>query len=59
MPKFVKGKHMNMKCTHHIVCDSLKVTTTAPIELDGEIYYDIDFDAHIVKGGLKTFAVSD
>lgn len=59
MPKFVKGKHMNMKCTHHVVCDSIKVTTTAPIELDGEIYYDLDFDAHIVKGGLKTFAISE
>ena len=59
MPKFVKGKHMNMSCTRHIVCDSIKVTTTAPIELDGEIYYDLDFDAHIVKGGLKTFARSE
>ncbi|MDE7405901.1 MAG: diacylglycerol kinase family lipid kinase [Clostridiales bacterium] len=59
MPKFVKGKHMKMKCTHHFVCDSIKVTTTAPIELDGEIYYDLDFDARIVKGGLKTFAISE
>lgn len=56
MPKFVKGKHMGKPYTHHIVCESLKVKTTAPIELDGEIYYDLDFDAHIVKGGLKTFA---
>lgn len=59
MPKFVKGKHMGMPCTHHIVCDRIKVTTTAPIELDGEIYYDLDFDAQIVKGGLKTFAVGE
>lgn len=56
MPKFVKGKHMNLPYTHHFVCEKIKVTTTAPIELDGEIYYDLDFDAQIVKGGLKTFA---
>ncbi|MDE6028841.1 MAG: diacylglycerol kinase family lipid kinase [Clostridiales bacterium] len=59
MPKFVKGKHMNMACTHHIVCDEIKVKTDAPIELDGEIYYDLNFDARIVKGGLKTFATSE
>ena len=59
MPKFVKGKHMNKPYTKHIVCESIKVKTTAPVELDGEIYYDLDFDAHIVKGGLKTFAVGE
>ena len=59
MPKFVKGKHMGKPYTHHIVCESIKVKTDAPIELDGEIYYDLDFDAHIVKGGLKTFAVCE
>lgn len=59
MPKFVKGKHMDMKCTTHIICESIKVTTDAPVELDGEIYYDLDFDARIVKGGLKTFALCE
>lgn len=59
MPKFVKGKHMGKPYTHHIVCESVKVTTSAPIELDGEIYYDLNFDAQIVKGGLKTFAISE
>ena len=56
MPKFVKGKHLNKPYTHHIICESVKVVTPAPVQLDGEIYYDLDFDAHIVKGGLKTFA---
>lgn len=56
MPKFVKGKHMNKPYTHHIVCESVVVKTPAPVQLDGEIYYDLDFDAHIVKGGVKTFA---
>lgn len=59
MPTFIKGKHMNKPYAHHFVCDRIKVTTPAPIELDGEIYYDLDFDARIVPGGLKTFAVSE
>lgn len=58
MPRFVKGKHMNKPYTHHIICDSVKVTTPAPLQLDGEIYYDLPFDAHIVKGGVKTFATT-
>ncbi len=57
MPKFVKGKHMNKPYTHHIVCEHIKVKTPAPVQLDGEIYYDLDFDAHIVKNGVKTFKV--
>lgn len=55
MPKFVKGKHMGKPYTHHIVCDSVKVTTPAPLQLDGEIYYDLPFDAKVIKGGVKTF----
>lgn len=58
MPKFVKGKHMDKPYTTHIVCESVKIKTPAPLELDGEIYYDLDFDAQIVKGGLKTFAAT-
>lgn len=56
MPKFVKGKHMGKPYTKHIRCESIKIETTAPVELDGEIYNDLVFDAHVVKGGLKTFA---
>lgn len=56
MPKFVKGKHMNKPYTHHIVCESVSIKTNAPLQLDGEIYYDLPFEAHVVKGGLKTFA---
>lgn len=58
MPKFVKGKHMQKPYTHHIVCDSVRIVTPAPLQLDGEIYYDLSFDAHIVAGGLKTFCPS-
>lgn len=56
MPKFVKGKHMNKPYTHHIACESIKILTKAPLELDGEIYTDVPFDAQIIKGGVKTFA---
>lgn len=59
MPTFVKGKHLGWNCVRHIVCDSVKVVTEAPIELDGEIYRDVDFDAEIVAGGLKTFAATE
>ena len=55
MPGFVKGKHMKKSYVKHIICDSVKITTPAPVELDGEIYYDLDFDAKIVVGGVKTF----
>lgn len=58
MPQFVKGKHMGKSYSKHIMCESVRIHTPAPVQLDGEIYYDLDFDAHIVKGGLKTFAAS-
>lgn len=55
MPNFVKGKHMNKPYTRHTVCEEVFIETPAPLQLDGEIYYDLKFDAKIVKGGLKTF----
>lgn len=55
MPGFVKGKHMKKPYVKHIICESVKIETPAPVQLDGEIYYDLDFDAHVVKGGVKTF----
>lgn len=57
MPCFVKGKHMNKPYVKHCLCESVKIITPAPIQLDGEIYYDIPFEAKIVKGGFKTFAI--
>lgn len=55
MPKFVKGKHMGLPYTKHYKCTSLSVETPVPIELDGEIYTDLKFEASVVKNGLKTF----
>lgn len=59
MPKFVKGKHMDKPYTVHIKCERIMIETSAPIQLDGEIYYDLAFDARVAKDGLKTFARSD
>lgn len=56
MPRFVKGKHLSKPYVHHMLCDGIKIVTPAPVELDGEIYYDLEFDAQIVPKGLKTFA---
>lgn len=56
MPEVVKGKHMGKPYATHITCTSVKITTPAPIQLDGEIYRGLDFDARIVQGGCKTFA---
>lgn len=55
MPKFIKGKHMGHPYTKHYKCTSLKVETPVPVELDGEIYTDLKFEASVVKSGLKTF----
>lgn len=59
MPKFVKGKHMDKPYTVHLKCERIQIDTPAPIQLDGEIYYDLKFDASIQKGGVKTFARAD
>lgn len=55
MPRFVKGKHMGKPYTIHLQCEHISIETTAPIQLDGEIYYDLKFDASVQKGGMKTF----
>lgn len=58
MPGFVKGKHLNKPYAHHIVCEEVEVQTPAPIQIDGEIYYGMEFNAHIVKNGVKSFATN-
>lgn len=59
MPQFVKGKHLGKSYVTHFLCDSIKIETPAPVQLDGEIYYDLDFDARVVVSGMKTFATSE
>ena len=56
MPNFVKGKHVGKSYSQQITCDSVHIETTAPLELDGEIYYNLAFDAKIVPAGIRSFA---
>lgn len=57
LPKFVKGKHMDLPFTHHVKCEKAKVTSYngKPVQLDGEIYRDITLNCEIAAGGLKIF----
>lgn len=58
MPNFIKGKHLDKKYTQHFKCKKLTVQTDCPIELDGEIYYNLEFDAEIIPNGVRTFKLS-
>ncbi len=55
VPKFTKGKHLDLPVTTHIRCKTVKIQSDAPIELDGEIYYDLPFDCKIVEKGLAVY----
>ena len=57
LPKFVKGKHMDLPITHHFVTDEVHIESDRPVQLDGEIYRNLSLDCKIVKGGLKTYKV--
>lgn len=58
VPKFKKGKHINMPLTTHYLCDEVTVESLngKPIQLDGEIYNESILDCKIKAGGLKTFS---
>lgn len=55
VPKFTKGKHLDMPITTHIRCKTVKIQSDAPVELDGEIYYELPFDCKIVEKGLSVY----
>ena len=57
LPKFVKGKHMNLPITHRFVTDEVHIESDRPVQLDGEIYRNLKLDCKIAKGGLRTYAV--
>ncbi len=57
VPKFIKGKHMDMDITSHFKCDEFEVIADYPIELDGEIYSENKLKCKLIKGGLKTFVI--
>ena len=56
---FKRGKHMKKPYTKHFVCNSVEITPAGDrdysIQIDGEIFSDVEFNAKVVKGGLKTF----
>ncbi|MDR0425866.1 MAG: diacylglycerol kinase family lipid kinase [Clostridiales bacterium] len=57
LPGFVKGKHMDYPITRHFVCDEVRITSEKPIQLDGEIYRNLQLDCKIVAGGVKTYMI--
>lgn len=59
LPKFVKGKHMDMPITTHIRCKKVTIESDADIELDGEIYRNLPFDCEVVEKGLTIFTPSN
>lgn len=59
VPKFLKGRHLEFDITHYTQCDEVLIESEASVELDGEIYDDITLDCKLVKGGLKTFKLSE
>lgn len=54
VPKFVKGKHMDLPITTHVTCESAEIISYdgKPIQLDGEIYRDKTLRCTLVAGGL-------
>ena len=59
LPKVIKGQHMNLPITTHFLCDEVLVTSEKPVQIDGEIYHNMNLDCKIVKGKLRTFVVSN
>lgn len=58
--KFLKGKHIDMPFTTHFTAEKIQIRTDKPhpIQIDGEIYNDIDFSCTLVKGGIRTFCLN-
>jgi YegS/Rv2252/BmrU family lipid kinase len=56
--ELMRGRILQYPRTKHIVCESIrfipKNPTTCPVQLDGELYSDLQFDAQI-KRGLKFY----
>lgn len=55
MPALMKGKHIFKKYAFEHTCKSVSIDTVMPVELDGEIYENLPFNASIECGKLKTF----
>lgn len=56
LPNFINGKHDILPECKHYEAEEIEVDNGGnPIELDGEIYYDMPFKCHVVKSGLTTY----
>lgn len=58
LPGFIMGKHLNKPyCVHKIVADRILITNEHgyKVELDGEIYSNLNFDAHVEHKKLSVF----
>ncbi|MBQ6373493.1 MAG: diacylglycerol kinase family lipid kinase [Clostridia bacterium] len=55
--QLMKRRVLELKATHFAQQQSLTLRSTSrmPIQIDGEIYEDLPFDVHIVRGGLGMF----
>mgnify|MGYP000865779575 CR=1 FL=1 len=55
LPKFLRGGHINMYFTEHYIVDKVKISSqeSYKVELDGEIYSDLNFDCHVVRSGIN------
>lgn len=53
--KFKAGKHLNEPYTTHLLCEELSALSDEhfPVQLDGEIYYDLPLVCRVVKGGIR------
>ena len=50
--QLIKGKILEYPLTTHFLCERVRVTTEKPcaVQLDGEIYRDLEFDVKVGKG---------
>ena len=50
--QLIKGKILEYPLTTHFLCERVRVTTEKPcsVQLDGEIYKDLEFDVKVGKG---------
>ena len=57
LPRFIRGKHIGKYYCVHYRSDACKITNDKnyKINLDGEIYSNLNFDCKLIAGGLKIY----
>lgn len=58
LPRFLFGNHIDMDITVHRLIKNAKISSPVPykIELDGEIYSDVEFDCAVVPKGINMYS---